>query len=123
MTNSMLTVNHETEINLTSGEISNNLYVKVSGDIFANGLMAELGPNNFTTLLALVSFIDEKGECYPTQQTIADILGVHKNTVNKAINELLSVEYGGVPLVTRKKVNLGRGNILSYYTINVVGAE
>jgi hypothetical protein len=68
--------------------------------------------------MALASYMDEKGECYPTQLQLAEAIGVHKNTINKYINELLDFEIDGKPLVTRKKVNRGQGKISSYYKIH-----
>jgi hypothetical protein len=119
-TQDMFSVKHEVEVNLSSGEVTNNVYVEVFRSVFTSGLVAELGPTNFTTLMALASTMNDKGECFPTQQKLANMIGVHKNTVNRYVNELLEVEFEGKPLVTRKIVNLGRGKISSYYTINIV---
>jgi hypothetical protein len=115
MENNMFSVKHETEVNLTNGEVTNSVYVKVFKSMFTSGLVAKLGPTNFTTLMALSSFMNEKGECYPTQIQLAELIGVHKNTVNKYVNDLLDVRFDGQALVTRKKVNLGRGNVSSFY--------
>ncbi|MGF9741565.1 helix-turn-helix domain-containing protein [Priestia megaterium] len=77
-----------------------------------------MGTNSFTMLMALASFMDEKGECYPTQAQLAERVGVHVNSANKYINELLEVQVDGKPLVTRKKLNKGQGKIFSYYKIH-----
>jgi hypothetical protein len=123
MSKDMFAVKHETEISLSNGGINNSRYVKVFTPVFSSGLVAKLGPTNFTTLMILATMVDEKGECCPSQQTIADLMGVHKNTINKYINELLEFKFEGKPLVTRTIVNKGRGNILSYYTINIVSQD
>jgi Helix-turn-helix domain len=118
MESNILTVSHNKEINLANGETKLNVYVRVYTSLFTSGLVAKMGSNRFTTLMALASYMDEKGECYPTQIQLADAIGVHKNTINKYINELLEFEIEGKPLVTRKKVNRGQGKISSYYKIH-----
>lgn len=118
MDNNILTVTHNKEVNLANGETVSNVFVRVYTSIFTSGLVAEMGSNNFTTLMALAAYMDEKGECYPTQIQLADAVGVHKNTINKYINELLDFKIDGKPLVTRTKVNRGQGKISSYYKIH-----
>jgi predicted transcriptional regulator len=118
MDNNILTVSHNKEINLANGETKLNVYVRVYTSIFTSGLVAKMGSNNFTTLMALASYMDEKGECYPTQLQLAEAVGVHKNTINKYINELLEFKIDGKALVTRTKVNRGQGKISSYYKIH-----
>jgi len=118
MDNNILTVTHNKEINLANGETISNVFVRVYTSIFTSGLVAKMGSNRFTTLMALAAYMNEEGECYPTQMQLADAIGVHKNTINKYINELLEFEIDGKPLVTRKKVNRGQGKISSYYKIH-----
>lgn len=118
MENNLFSVSHNKEINLASGETVNNVYVRVYTSMFTSGLVARMGANRFTTLMALASYMDAQGECYPTQIQLAEAIGVHKNTVNKYINELLEFKIDGKPLVTRQKVNKGQGKIFSYYKIH-----
>ncbi|MDQ0976598.1 hypothetical protein QFZ31_006650 [Neobacillus niacini] len=114
----IFSVSHNKEIDLGSGETISNVYVRVYTSMFTSGLVAKMGANRFTTLMALASYMDEKGECYPTQIQLAEAIGVHKNTINKYINELIEFEIDGKPLVTRTKVNRGQGNISSFYKIH-----
>lgn len=118
MENNILTIHHEKENNLGTGEQLNTIYMRVYTTIFTKGLVAKMGATGFTTLMALATFMDEKGECYPTQRQLADRIGVHVNTVNKYVNDLLEVQIGGKNLVTRQKLNSGKGKIYSYYTIH-----
>lgn len=118
MTDSLFSVSHDQELSLGNGETTKNVYVRVYTSLFASGLVAKMGSNRFTTLMALASYMDAQGECYPTQIQLADAIGVHKNTVNKYINELLDFRIDGKPLVTRTKVNRGQGKISSYYKIH-----
>lgn len=118
MSDNLLTVQHNKEIDLGNGEISSNVYVRVYTSIFTSGIVAKIGATGFTTLMALATFMDENGQCYPTQDQLAERIGVHKNTANKYINDLLAVRINGKPIVTRTKVNKGQGKIYSYYTIH-----
>ena len=118
MTDSLFSVSHDQELNLGNGKTINNVYVRVYTSLFTSGLVARMGSNRFTTLMALASYMDAQGECYPTQIQLADAIGVHKNTVNKYINELLDFTIDGKPLVTRTKINRGQGKISSYYKIH-----
>jgi len=118
MTDSLFSVSHDQELNLGNGKTINNVYVRVYTSLFTSGLVARMGSNRFTTLMALASYMDAQGECYPTQIQLADAIGVHKNTVNKYINELLDFTIDGKPLVTRTKINRSQGKISSYYKIH-----
>jgi len=118
MNESIFTVSHDKQIDIGNGEVISNVYVRVYTSMFTSGLVANMGANRFTTLMALASFMDEKGECYPTQIQLADRIGVHKNTINKYINELLDFQIDGKSLVTRQKFNKGQGKIFSYYKIH-----
>lgn len=118
MENNLFSVSHDKEFNLANGETTSNVYVRVYTTLFTSGLVAKMGANRFTTLMALASYMDAKGECYPTQIQLAESIGVHKNTVNKYINELLEFTVDAKPLVTRTKVNRGQGKISSYYKIH-----
>lgn len=118
MQETIFSVSHDKEFNLASGETVSNIYVRVYTSMFTSGLVASMGANRFTTLMALASYMDENGECYPTQIQIAEAIGVHKNTVNKYINELLEFRIDDKPLVTRQKINKGQGKIFSYYKIH-----
>jgi len=114
----MLSVSHSKDINLANGEVTNSMFVKVYNTIFTEGLVSKMGATGFTTLVALATFMNEEGECYPTQEQIAERIGVHKNTANKYLNALLEVEINGTRLVTRTKVNKGQGKISSFYKIH-----
>lgn len=116
--NNLFSVSHNKEFNLANGETISNVYVRVYTTLFTSGLVAKMGANRFTTLMALASYMDAQGECYPTQIQLGEVMGVHKNTINKYINELLEFEIDNKPLVTRTKVNRGQGKISSYYKIH-----
>jgi Helix-turn-helix domain len=114
----IFSVSHNKEVDLGNGEVTSNVFVRVYTSMFTSGLVANMGANNFTTLMALASFMDEQGECYPTQIQLAERIGVHKNTINKYVNELLDFRVNDQPIVTRQKINKGQGKIFSFYKIH-----
>lgn len=114
----IFSVSHNKEVDLGNGEVTSNVFIRVYTSMFTSGLVANMGANNFTTLMALASFMDEKGECYPTQVQLAERIGVHKNTINKYVNELLDFKVNGQAIVTRQKINKGQGKIFSFYKIH-----
>jgi|GEM_PF-2886303 len=118
MSENILSVSHNKEIDLGSGDVTSSVYVRVYTTVFTSGIVSRIGATGFTTLMALATFMNEEGHCYPTQEQLAERIGVHKNTVYKYVNDLLAIEIDGKPLVTRKKVNKGQGKIYSLYTIH-----
>jgi predicted transcriptional regulator len=113
----IFSISFDKEINHATNEIENSVYLRVYTSMFTSGLVAKLGVNNFATLLAIASYMDEKGECCPTLDQIAERLGVHRNSVSKYVNELLNFRIDGKPIITREIVAKGRGKTTSFYKI------
>jgi predicted transcriptional regulator len=118
----MITVVFNKKYDAIKKEFSEDTVLQLQMTAFRNGLVSKLKPTNFAVFLAICSFMDEKGECYPTQRQIADICGISKTTVNKAINELLEFEIDGKPLISRKLIKNG-STTYSVYTVNAVEIE
>ncbi|MCH7320280.1 helix-turn-helix domain-containing protein [Solibacillus sp. MA9] len=115
-----LTLQHEKVIDLGKGEIHGESCIKVNANVLNNGLIAKIGINEFATLMALISYVDKNGECCPTQLQLAKRIGVHKNTVNKYVKNLLSVKINDKPIVTRMITMKGCGKcITSWYKFHL----
>lgn len=115
-----LTLQHERVIDLAKGEVNGESYIKVNANVLNNGLIAKIGIHEFATLMALISYVNEKGECCPTQWQLAERIGVHRNTVSNYINNLLSVKINDTPIVTRTKTIVEReGWTKSWYKIHL----
>lgn len=104
--------------NAINKEYSNDIFLRVYVSAFTDGLVAKLKPANFTVFLAVCSFMDAKGECFPTQRQIAERTGLSKSTVNRAITDLLTFEVNGQPILQRRFVGQN-GN--SVYTVLPIG--
>ncbi|WP_186323275.1 helix-turn-helix domain-containing protein [Bacillus nitratireducens] len=117
MSEKMFSISFDTELNQATNAIDNSVYLRVYSSMFTSGLVANMGIHNFATLLVIASYMNEKGECYPTQVQLAERLGVHKNSVNKYVNNLLAIRVNDKPVITREIVNQGRGRVSSFYKI------
>lgn len=117
MSEKMFSISFDTELNQATNVVDNSVYLRVYSSMFTSGLVANMGIHNFATLLVIASYMNEKGECYPTQVQLAERLGVHRNSVNKYVNNLLDIRVNGKPVITREIVNQGRGRVSSYYKI------
>lgn len=104
--------------NAINKEYSNDIFLRVYVSAFTEGLVAKLKPSNFVVFLAVCSFMDAKGECYPTQRQIAERTGLSKTTVNRAITDLLAFEVNDQPILQRRLVGQN-GN--SVYTVLPIG--
>jgi hypothetical protein len=73
-------------------------------DAFRSGMVADMGTERWTTLCAIASFMNEKGECYPTQDHIARLIGVSRQTANKYVKSLLEYRWKGKALITSHRL-------------------
>lgn len=120
MEKKLLTISIDKEYDVVKNEYTTSAYLRVYPEIFARGIVKELKPTNFTVLLAIASYMDSEGNCYPTQRKISEITGLTLPTVNKSINELLEFEIDGKPILKRELVQVGQFK-QSYYTVTIAG--
>lgn len=120
MTNKVFSVSFDKEMNLATSEMENQVYLRVYKSMFTSGLVAQMKLQNFATLMAIASYMNEDGECFPTQAQLAERMGVHVNSVNKYVNQLLEFEVNGKPIITREIVKQGRGRVSSFYKIHPI---
>lgn len=89
----------------------NHIFVKMYVDAFRSGMVADMGVEKWTTLCAIASFMNEKGECYPTQDHIARLIGVSRQTAGKYVKALLEYRWKDevvVTVVRSRQGNTGR---------------
>ncbi|CDQ21717.1 helix-turn-helix domain-containing protein [Halobacillus karajensis] len=119
MEQKMFSVSIDKEFDVATKETKSSVYLRLYTSLFQSGIVKELKPTSFTVLLAVASFMDAEGNCYPTQKQISDITGISSPTVNKAINKLLDYKVNGQPILRREMVQKGQFKN-SYYTVNPV---
>ena len=107
--NKLVSIESQSEYDITSGKSETRIFVKMYVGAVRDGLIADMGTKNWTTLCVIASFMNEKGECYPTQDYIAKGLGVSRQTANKYVKDLLDYRWEGRPVVTAVKARAKGG--------------
>lgn len=103
MEDRLISIESHTEHSLTTGEKETKIFVKMYVDAVKHGLIADLGDSNWRTLCVISSFMNEKGDCYPSQEQIAKGLGISRQAAGARIRKLLDYRWQGRALVTAVK--------------------
>jgi hypothetical protein len=91
----LVSVETQSELSLTTGKKETRIFVKMYVEAVHSGLIADMGPERWQTLCVIAAFMDEKGECYPTQYAIAERLNVARETANRRIKSLCDYTWQG----------------------------
>ena len=118
----LLCVGYNREFNLVAQKEELEVYLKINTDLIRQGLIKEIGANNFSVLLAIACYMNDRGECYPTQRQLSEITGLSLTTINKSVQELLVCKINGKPILERELKGAGvRKN--SFYNFTRVAEE
>ncbi|WWA37434.1 helix-turn-helix domain-containing protein [Brevibacillus borstelensis] len=91
----LVSIETQSEYSVTTGRRETRIFVKMYVDAVHSGLLADIGDENWRTLCVIAAFMDERGECYPTQELIAHRLGVSRETAGRRIKRLLAYRWQG----------------------------
>src|SRR5713226_9012573 len=81
----LVSVEFQTEVDLATGRAERRMFVKMYFEARDSGLLAALPDELWKTLCCLATYIDENGNCYPSQAFLAfqfngqPVLTVSKN--------------------------------------------
>lgn len=103
MYENVFTVEVNKSFNVESKEWQSQVFIKLYVSMFRSGLVSALGNERTITLLAIASYMDEDGACFPTQEQLAELMGISRPTVNKYVNSLLEFRWNGKPIIERQK--------------------
>jgi hypothetical protein len=99
--NHLVSVETQSELSLTTGKKETRIFVKMYVEAVHSGLIADMGPERWQTLCVIAAFMDEKGECYPTQYAIAERLKVARETANRRIKSLCEYRWQGRAVIEK----------------------
>lgn len=95
---------------------ADNLYLQIwRNPIFKELLLAQVTADQWHTFTALAVFMNKKGECYPSQNKLKQILGLNSvASVSRRIASLEKASFKGEPLIKvfRKKKDKVKGKFL-----------
>lgn len=80
-----------------------DVFLKMYVDAIHSGMIADMGAERWQTLCVLAAFMNEKGECYPSQDLIAQRLGVSREAANRRIKRLCDYRWKGQKIVEMRK--------------------
>jgi len=96
----MVTVEIQKEFDVLDKSWENKVFVKLFVAARTSGLLKKISDREFKTLIALALYMDENGDCYPSQDQVARDLGCTRVTANRRIQSLLRFRFNGEPVVT-----------------------
>lgn len=83
---------------------NNHVFVKFHKYALTSGLMGALGAERWHTLSALALYMNDRGECFPSQELIAEYLGIRRETVNRRIKSLCDFRWNGEPIIAKEQM-------------------
>lgn len=91
--------------------MSQDIFVRLYVDAIHSGMVADMGAERWQTLCVLAAYMDEKGECFPSQDLIAHRIGVSRAAANRRIRNLRDYRWNGQPIIEMRKVRDQERNV------------
>jgi hypothetical protein len=104
-----LTIEIEKEFDVLEKTWESKVFVKLFVAARTSGLLQKISDREFKTLIALALYMDENGDCYPSQNQIAKDLGCSRITANRRIQSLLKFRFNGKPIIQAVRVRNKKG--------------
>ena len=95
----LVTVEIQKEYDALEQSWENRVFVKLFVAARTSGLLKKISDREFKTLIALALYMDENGDCYPSQDQIARDLGISRETANRRIQCLLKFRFDDKPIL------------------------
>lgn len=83
--------------------MNDDIFVKLHRYALTSGLMGALGAERWHTLSALSVFMNDRGECFPSQELLAKYLNIRRETVNRRIKALCEFRWNGEPIIEKEQ--------------------
>ena len=105
----LVTVEIQKEFDTLEQSWENRVFVKLFVAARTSGLLKKISDREFKTLIALALYMDENGDCYPSQDQIARDLGCSRETANRRVQSLLRFRFDGKPVVKALRLRSKEG--------------
>lgn len=105
----LVTIEIQKEYDTMEQSWENRVFVKLFVAARTSGLLKKISNREFKTLIALALYMDENGDCYPSQDQIARDLGISRETANRRIKSLLRFRFDGKPVVKAVRLRKKEG--------------
>lgn len=106
-------------MNKDTKKTQDEMHTKFHWYAITNGVIEQLKPHLFVTLLVMSKHMDANGVCYPAQETIAEYMGTSRRSIIKNLKELLETEINGEPVLVKVgERQVGKGKPLNVYKIS-----
>ena len=87
---------------MTKAPAEKDFWIKLHVNAYRSGLVSALGPELWATLEALAIHMDKDRKCWPSQTTLANMLGVkRRETINRRIKQLCDFRWNGRPILLK----------------------
>jgi hypothetical protein len=98
----LVSVEFQTEVDVATGDRERRMFVKMYFEARDSGLLAAIPSELWKMLCCLATYMDENGNCYPSQALIARDLRIRRQRVNERIQALLDFRFHGEPVLSLK---------------------
>lgn len=119
MSNSTINRVLKETLDTREGTTTTDISLEIPVELIQNGFITAIGGSkHLAVLLAILAHSDAKGESYPTQERIAKLVGMTRQTVSKIIADLLEIKIDGKYLISREKTKTGQyvNSVYTYMT-------
>ncbi len=105
----LVSVEFQTEVDVATGDRERRMFIKMYFEARDSGLLAAIPGELWKMLCCLATYMNEDGNCYPTQDRIARDLGIRRQRVNERIQNLLNFRFNGQPVLSLNRKTRIRG--------------
>lgn len=122
----LVTVERQYETDIATGKTQGRMFVKMYFDARDSGLLAAMPGELWKMLCCLATYMDENGNCSPSQERIARDLGLSRQRVNERIQALRAFRFQGKPVLLifrprKETVSGGRWGQNQYHLSPIAG--
>lgn len=104
LTEPVLSIDFRKEYATGSDSVVTTKKLSVSIEAIHSGMIAELGATKFAIMMAIVSHMNDSGQCFPSQERLAELTGASRSTIQRHLQELTEIEYKGQKLLHKHLV-------------------